>query len=372
MRLIRLFRRYFLPSRTFGRYMARLFLLRLLALAFGVAAVLQMLDLVDVSDAILAVEGNGSADVWRYLSLRFPDLLSRFIPFSALLAVLLTLAQLNRSSEIVVMKAAGLSPHRILLPMGLVCAVVAVAHFLFDQSVVAPAKSELAYWQQFDYAADLPPPPDVLDEVWLIEDSATIRVEAVSRSGNRVILDRVTIFEADQTGLVSRVVRADFAWYAKGYWTLFSVRTFDVETHRVTIQESRPWGLQVGPGRFFSLSVNPEHVSFGKLLGAVEQLGAEGLPTDALRTALFQKIAGPAATLLMPLLGAVAGFGSHRRGQLFARVTVGMALGFSFFVADNLLVAIGQVGAIPPSLAAFGPFALFLTVGFALLFFTEE
>jgi len=136
----RLLRRYFLPSRSFGRYMARLLTLRLLGLAFGVAAILQMLDLVDASDAILAVEGNDGSDVWRYLSLRFPDLLSRFVPFSALLAVLLTLAQLNRNSEIVVMKAAGLSPHRILLPMGLVCAVVAlkeIQRVSWTRSVIA-------------------------------------------------------------------------------------------------------------------------------------------------------------------------------------------------------------------------------------------
>lgn len=368
----RLLRRYFLPSRSFGRYMAGLLTLRLLGLAFGVAAILQMLDLVDASDAILAVDGNDGSDIWRYLSLRFPDLLSRFVPFSALLAVLLTLAQLNRNSEIVVMKAAGLSPHRILLPMGLVCAGVAVAHFLFDQRVVAPAKNELAYWQQYDYAADLPPAPDVLGEVWLVEKSSIIRVEAVSRTGNRVILDRVTLYERDEAGLVDTVVRADFAWYSDGQWTLFSVRSFDVSTHRVTREDSRLWNLQVGPQRFFSLSVNPEHIGFARLYETVEQLGAEGLPTDALKTALFQKIAGPAASLLMPLLGAIAGFGAHRRGQLVARVTLGMALGFSFFVTDNLLVAIGQVGAIPPLLAAFGPFALFASLGFALLFVTEE
>jgi len=369
---MRLTRRFFLPSRTFGRYMARVFSVRLFGLAFGVAAVLQMLDLVEASDAILAVEGNDGSDVWRYLRLRFPDLLSRFIPFSALLAVLLTLAQLNRNSEIVVMKASGLSAHRILLPMGLVCAGVAAIHFVFDQTIVAPAQNELAYWQEFDYARDLPPPPDVIDEVWLIENGSLIRVEAVSRSGNRVILDKVTVYERDGAGLLGSILRADFAWFADGKWSLFSVREFDVATHSVIAEEARAWSLQVRPERFFSLSVTPEHVPFGELWTTVEQLGAEGQPTDALRTSLFQKIAAPAASLLMPLLGAVAGFGVVRRGQLFARVAIGMALGFSFFVADNFMIAMGQFGAVPPPLAAFGPFVLYLTLGFAVLFATEE
>jgi len=372
MSLLRPVRRYLLPSRTLGRYTARLFVLRLLGLALGVALMLQMLDALEAADAILAVEGNDGGDVWRYLTLRFPDLLSRFVPFSALLAVLFTLAQLNQHSEIVVMKASGLSAHRILLPMGLVCAVVASAHFLFDQTVVAPARSELTYWQQQDYASNLPPPPEALNEIWLVEESSLIRVGAASRSGSRVILDRVTIYRRDGEGLLRSLLEADFAWYAQGQWTLFSVREFNARSHNVTADEARPWDLDIGPDRFFSLSITPEHVGFFQLRESIRQRGAEGLPVQTLRTALFQKIAAPAASLLMPLLGAVAGFGVHRRGRLFARVAIGMALGFSFFVADNFMVALGQFGAVPPIFAAFGPFALFLTVGLAVLFYTEE
>jgi len=369
---LRAMRRYLLPSRSFGWYTARLFAVRLLGLGLGVAVLLQMLDVMEAGDAILAVSGNDGGDVWRYSTLRFPDRLSRFLPFSALLAALFTLAQLNRHSEIVVMKASGLSAHRILLPMGLVCGVVASGHFLLDQTVVAPARSELTYWQQHDYAANLPPPPEVLNEVWLVEDSKVISVGAVSRSGSRVLLDRVSIYRRGQTGLLTSLIQADFAWYSSGKWTLFSVREFDVASHELTLDEARNWDLNLGPERFFSISVTPEHVGFFELRETIRKLGAEGQPVDSLRTSLYQKIASPAASLLMPLLGAIAGFGVYRRGRLFARVAAGMALGFSFFVADNLMVALGQFGTVPPIFAAFGPIGLFLTVGFALLFYTEE
>ena len=49
-----------------------------------------------------------------------------------------------------------------------------------------------------------------------------------------------------------------------------------------------------------------------------------------------------------------------------------MALGFAYFVVDNLSLALGNVGAYPAFLAAFAPFFLFLLIGESLLIRSEE
>jgi len=72
------------------------------------------------------------------------------------------------------------------------------------------------------------------------------------------------------------------------------------------------------------------------------------------------------------LLGAVAAFGLARSGRLFLRAVIGMALGFAYFVADNFGLAMGNLGAYPPFLAAWGPFLLFLLIGETVLIRTEE
>jgi lipopolysaccharide export system permease protein len=74
----------------------------------------------------------------------------------------------------------------------------------------------------------------------------------------------------------------------------------------------------------------------------------------------------------MPLLGAVAGFGLARSGQLFIRAVIGMALGFAYFVIDNAALAVGSFGGYPPFLSAWGPFFLFLLIGTTVLIRTEE
>jgi lipopolysaccharide export system permease protein len=54
------------------------------------------------------------------------------------------------------------------------------------------------------------------------------------------------------------------------------------------------------------------------------------------------------------------------------RAVLGMALGFTYFVADNFALAMGNFGAYPPLLAAWSPFLLFLLIGEAVLIRTEE
>ncbi|MBV5325819.1 MAG: LptF/LptG family permease, partial [Rhodospirillaceae bacterium] len=97
-----------------------------------------------------------------------------------------------------------------------------------------------------------------------------------------------------------------------------------------------------------------------------------GRPTKSLKANLWHKISGPMSSILMPLLGAVAAFGLARSGRLFLRAVIGMALGFAYFVADNFGLAMGNLGAYPPFLAAWGPFLLFLLIGETVLIRTEE
>ena len=76
-----------------------------------------MLDLLGKTGKILGHPGNGDAELWRYVGLRLPQLVARFLPFAVLLGTLITFAGLNQNSEIISMKAAGISAHQIIAPL---------------------------------------------------------------------------------------------------------------------------------------------------------------------------------------------------------------------------------------------------------------
>src|SRR3546814_5653627 len=89
----------FFPSKTMALYMARMFLVRSFAVLALLVIVLQTLDLLGESGKILAQPGNGDAELWRYIGLRVPQIIDRFLPFSVLLGTIITLVTLNQNSR---------------------------------------------------------------------------------------------------------------------------------------------------------------------------------------------------------------------------------------------------------------------------------
>lgn len=359
-----------IAQRTLVIYIGRIYLVRFLVLFLGVAVVLQALDLLAESGNVLAGEGAGIGSLWRYATLRLPQILAELPPFTALLATLVTFAALAQHGEIIIMQGTGLSPFRILAPMILVSAFIAIAHFLFNETILVDANVELADWKANDYAVSDSPATPAAANAWAIDGDTLIRVAAVTRGGT--ILDQVTLYRRDADANLVDIASASFAAFVDGEWTMFDVKTFAVADHAYSEEAMRPWPTRVPPERFLALAVQPDKVSFIALWRTTRELLSEGHTVTMLRSWLHQKIAGPAASLLMPILGVLAGFGVIRSGLLFLRIAVGMSLGFGFFVVDNLLLAFGQFGALPPFLAAWAPIMLFLLIGLTVIVYAEE
>ena len=360
----------FFPSRRIAFYMARLFLVRSFAVLAALVVVLQMLDLLGESGKILAHHGNGDAELWRYVSLRLPQLVARFLPFSVLLGTLVTLATLNQNSEIVSMKAAGISAHQIIAPLILASLGVAALSFAFNERVVTRATDTLNAWEAVDYGP-VPRDSGVRPNVWVRWGDDLVFAAEVKGAGEATTLGGVAIYDrAGET--LQRIVKAKSARRQSGQWLLNGVNQFDVGTGLQTEMTSMPYGKGLDPLQFTLAKVSADEEDFATLRQSIRALKLTGRDTAELESGFWHKLSGPLSAVLMPLLAAIAAFGLARSGQLFIRAVIGMALGFAYFVADNFALAMGNLGAYPPLVAAWAPFLLFLLVGEAVLIRTEE
>jgi len=359
----------FFPSRQIALYLARLFLTRALAVLGGLVVILMTLDLLGNSSQILAHPGNGDAELWRYVFLRLPQLVTRFLPFSVLLGTLITLASLNQHSEIITMKAAGISAHQIIAPLVVAGLALGIVNFVFNERITTRATAALNAWEAVDYG-HIPPATRVHANVWVQRGDDLILARRVSGAGE-VRLDGVTIYDRNG-GTLHRIIDAEWGHWVDGRLVLSGVREFNVDAGRVARAATLDLGTPITAAQFTLASADADEQDFLRLRQSIADLEAAGRPSASLRAGMWHKISGPLSTVLMPLLAAVAAFGLARSGQLFVRVVIGMALGFAYFVADNFALAMGNLGAYPPFLAAWGPFLLFLLVGEAVLIRTEE
>lgn len=358
------------PSRTIAWYTARMFLIRVAAFIIGLTVILQSLDLLSESGKVLAAPGNSEADLWVYVSLRAPQIVQLFLPFSVLLATLVTLATLNQNSEVVIFKGAGLSAHHILSPLMVASLGVAMANFAWNESIAVPASARLKAWQEQEYRK-LPKAAAKSTQSWVRGGDDLFLADSVAGRGDSTRLSGVTIYDRRDNRLV-QVVMAETAVPQAGGWKLSDVRLFDVASGGLETRDSLDFATDVVPRQFNTTTINPNFVALWDLWPQINEQRAAGKPTDVLEAAAWHKISGPLSAVLMPLLGAVAAFGLARSGKLFVRAVIGMALGFAFFVADNFMLAMGNFGTVPPLMAAWAPFLLFLLIGEAVLIRTEE
>lgn len=360
----------FFPSRRIAFYMVRLFLSRSLAVLVALVLILMTLDLLGESGKILAVPGNGDSELWRYVGLRIPLLASRFLPFSVLLGALIAFVGLNQHSEVVAMKAAGLSAHQILAPLIVASIAIAAALFAFNETVVVKAARSVSAWSDNDYKP-IPPDSGVLSDVWLRSGNDLIHVGLVSGRGSSLKVEGVEIYQRNG-GVVDRIIEAREASPSGDAWRLSDVRIFDSAGSRLTTRPEMTALAGVEEDQLTLARVDPTELDYATLKRRIVALEAAGRPADEARAGLAHKISGPASTVLMPLLAALAAFGLARSGQVLFRAAIGMALGFAYFVADNFSLAMGNAGAYPPLVAAWAPFLLFLLIGETVLVRSEE
>ena len=362
----------FFPSRTLTWYLGKTFMTRILAVLIMLVLVLVMLDLLSNTGKILAHPGNGEAELLRYVSLRIPQLVARFLPYSVLLATIITLATFNQNSEVVAMKAAGLSAHQILAPLVLAATLVAAFSFAFNERIVTRATGSLKAWEAADYGP-VPDDPTLRANIFLNDGNDVMLASSVAGTGNQTVMRGVTFYERDETGMIVRQLRAPIARWAGPGWRLEQARQFEVgSAEAAVLAEPVTVARGITLGQITLRKIDADAEPIGRLSDSIEAMQGAGRRTAELEGKWWHKISGPMSALLMPLLGAVAGFGLARSGHLLARAVIGMALGFAFFVVDNAALAMGSFGGYPPLLAAWAPFVLFFLLGETVLIRTEE
>lgn len=358
--------------KSVDRYMARTFLAFLAGVLGVLTAALQLLDLVGRSDDILVGSGGDWTAIGRYVRLRAPAIAAQFAAPAALIAAMGAFASLNRSSELIILRAVGVSPGRMMRPLIQAGAILALLHFVAVDRVIAPDRAKLDAWETTAFGAlsqaETPKPAPI----WIADRDAYVKVGAFARHADGFTISDVTIYERDAAGQLEARMEAASGAFRDGGWTLHDVDRFEGDTMVVRHLDIVEWATSVSPAQFLNAVVSTDELSAATLIRYIEQLERQGVKATDLRTDLFHRLSASLALALMPVLGAVVAFGAPRRNPLLLRASAGMGLGFIYFVMENVMVALGRVGAASPALAAFTPLIVFSVIGAAVLLYGDE
>ncbi|HYC04525.1 MAG TPA: LPS export ABC transporter permease LptG [Azospirillaceae bacterium] len=350
-------------------YLSRQFLTRVLAALFAFTALLQLLDLLDAASDVLE-RGGGVGDIAYYALLRLPVIMDRVLPLAVLMGALLTLLGLAQNNEIVALKSAGLTPYRLLGVLAPAAVGIGLFHFvLADQVVPRAERAFLSWWQESN------PPGEEAERgkpVWLRAGGTILRVDRVLDRGRR--LEGVELYPRDAAGRMQERITAGAATFEDGAWTLIGAQRVGLRAGGGTEirREARlPWDLTLHPTNVVEVAAPTEKVPAHRLRTILSGDWSGSNSPAYYRTRLHKTYSGPLASLIMLLLAAPVAHGMRRSGNLAGGLTVGIVAGLLYLLTDGMLAALGEAGAMPAAMAAWGPTALFASIGAAIMVHVE-
>ena len=353
---------------TFARYIFRVFFAQFALLLISFTALMQVFDLLSNSIDVLN-HGNGTfSELLLYAILRIPEIVSFLTPFVVLMATLTTLGRLERDREILAYKASGAPYNAVLLGFLPAVALVAVVHFVVADQVVPRA---IAVMVQRDIYVDMGSRSQNAQPVF-IEDGATV-VEVAKVEKRGLHLRRLKIYRRNQAGLLLGFTQCDLAEYNsnKHRWTMDDVWTTTLDpVHGTTAVHSSQenWKTVLTPADFSNLIEQPTAMTLSKIRQLASSNNVGVRPSYFYQAWVQKRFSLPISSILMILLAAPVAHSLYQRDRgLAAGMAIGFILGFLYFIADGLVMSLGETGAVPPVLAAWMPIVIFASIGGAWL-----
>lgn len=313
------------------------------------------------------------AKVASYLFFLAPKLVYDTLPVSVMVAVLVTFGVLSKANEITAFKACGVSLHRLSLPVLGMSLLLSGALFAFDYYLVPSAnriqdalRNEIKGKPVQTYVNP--------DRKFIFGEGCRIFYYKYLDPVQKVMLNP-RVYEMDcEKFTMRRMIASERArwepalkrWvFQNGFWREYqglrnaSYSSFEGTT--ATFPE-----LTEAPEYFLQELIQDKQMNFQQLSAYTHQLQQSGLDTTRLQVQFHKKFSVPLFVFLMALLSVPFAFLTGSRGAM-AGVGVSFAIAIAYFSISTFFEQLGNVGQLPPLLAAWSPGLLFFLVGLWLM-----
>jgi lipopolysaccharide export system permease protein len=300
-----------------------------------------------------------------FVALNLPSYLFQLLPVGALIGALLGLGNLARGSELVVMRASGVTTARMCTWLGVAGLILALVMVGLGE-VVAPPLEKYARqlkvfskYSEFSFAGQR--------GTWVRDGDTVISIEQQSADAS---YGGVQVFRFDGERRLQYVGRAESAnvddgnrWLLQGYAeTRFA--NGGTEATRSDTKELR----STLSADFLGLAVvEPETMGLRDLHSYIGHLQRNELDSAAFESAFWARIARIASMLLVVMLALPFALGPMRSSGQGARTVIGILIGAGFVLFSQTLENSGQLFDLPPWVVGWGPTAILAALTFVLL-----
>lgn len=360
-------------SWTLSAYLSRRFFV-VVVLTFSLfLALIFMIDLVELMRRGSERESISFGLLAGMALLDLPRVGGTTLPFAVLFGGMAAFMRLNRSQELVVVRASGVSIWQFLAPS----IVVAFLLGVFVVTIYNPVSATFAArYEQLD-SKYLKGRSSLLavskNGLWLrqADPNGQSVIHALRVNEQMLKLDDVTIFLYSLDNEYQGRIDARSAMLRQGYWDLVDAWTTPTEGQPV-FHKTYQQATTLTQSQVEESFANPNTISFWDLPHFIQTAEAAGFSARRYRIHFYEILATPLLLCTMVLVAAVFSLRVSRLGGLIQLVVGGVFSGFLVFFLGDLSVAMGISGFLPPFLSAWAPSIVVMFLGLAVLFHLED
>ncbi|PIE37804.1 MAG: LPS export ABC transporter permease LptG [Gammaproteobacteria bacterium] len=260
-------------------------ILVVLAVLLGIDALSALIDeSEDISKSYTFVH------VLQYVGLTIPARFYEYVPFAGLIGCLLGLGQLASSSELVVMRASGVSTLRLVWASMQPALLLVVVSALIGE-YLAPRLEQLAESQRA-VAISGHEGARTTYGLWNREGNTYMRFNAVEPGG---VVHGVELYRFNPKGKLLSTLSAKRGSYQRDHWLLENVSQAHYTSWQATssTQTTLRWDTHLTPALLSILVLPPQSLSIEDLYVYSRYLEEQGLDSDDYRLALWRKLFQP-------------------------------------------------------------------------------
>ncbi len=345
------------------RYIARSMLSSTLLVFAVLTALFTFIKFVDVLGD-MGKANFGLYQAVRYVVLSLPRQAHEIFPMTALLGTTLGLASLAVDSELVAMRAAGISLARL---VGSVVK-VGIAYMLLVTIVgefIAPVTEDMAERGRAT-ALQTSVRQQKDSGLWVRDGQMFIHLGEVLPD---LSVLRVNIYHFDATKQLRLQTSAKKGQYQNMSWRLEDVRQSRLETGHVRVRRLKfdEWDTVLTPDMLAVFAVKPEGLSAWRLYRYIQHLDMNKQDTGRYNLAFWNKLMAPVAVVVMMVLAVPFVFSQMRSSGVGVRLVMGIMLGLAFYVLSRGFGNFGLLFGLPPVIGAVLPTLLFLALAGIML-----
>lgn len=347
---------------TLERYLGKTVIAGTLLALLLLVSVATLIDVVNELDDI-GKQGYTYLQAGLYIFLTMPQRIYELFPFAMLLGSLISLGNLAANSEIIVMRATGVSVVYIIgaiIKTGFLMTVV----IMLVGEFVAPVSEQKAKGLR-NYSATKQVRLSMRNGLWAKDGNRFLNIKDVFPDKR---LGRIRVFEMDNKGRMKEYVSIKSAIYNDNSWELNNVyrRKISNDGVETKLTKNERWSKLLAPDLFDVIVVKPKYMSASKLYRYVKYLEQNGLDTSLYELSFWTRFTIPLSGMVMVLIAMPFVFGSLRSGGAGQRLFIGVLIGVAFHLSYQAFINLGLVYEIPPFIAATLPLAVAVVV--ALVF----